>query len=126
MRKTVHTFRRSSSARALPLVAGVLLLLLVGIVSVYLWYVRGLGIHPDLSAQSGMSWYLRAPMPQARTEVAVAALRGRIYVIGGFDGFARTTATVQIYDPQADAWSNGPPLPQPVHHAMAATLGERL
>lgn len=106
--------------------ARVLLLLLVGLVFAYFWYVRGLGIQPVLEAKREMQWELRAPMPQPRTEVTAAVVGGRIYVIGGFDGFGRTTATVQIYDLQANAWTMGPPLPQPVHHAMAVTLDGRV
>ncbi len=101
-------------------------LLVVGVVGLYLWYVRGVGIRPQIGESPGFRWELRAHMPKARTEVAVAAWSGRIYVIGGFDGFARTTSTVQVYDPTTDTWTMGPPLPRGVHHAMAAAIGDRL
>jgi len=116
------TLRCRWKSRFLTLVV----LLAAVVVGAYVWYVRGAGIRPVIVAQREFLWEILAPMPHARTEVAAAALGGRIYVIGGFDGFARTTATVQIYDPRANAWTMGPPLPQPVHHAMAVTLGDRV
>lgn len=101
-------------------------LLVVGVVGLYLWYVRGVGIRPQIGESAGYRWHVHAAMPRPRTEVAVAAWRGRIYVIGGIDGFARTTSTVQVYDPATDTWTMGPPLPRAVHHAMAAAIGDRL
>ncbi len=116
------TLRRRWKSRLLSLIV----LLAVVAVGAYVWYVRGAGIRPVIVSQREFLWEIRASMPHPRTEVTAAALAGRIYVIGGLDGFARTTATVQIYDPQADAWSAGPPLPHPVHHAMAAALDDRM
>jgi hypothetical protein len=37
-------------------------------------------------AQGSDRWTMGAPMPSARTEVAVAELGGKIYVVGGFGG----------------------------------------
>lgn len=116
------TLRRRWKSRLITFVV----LFAVVVVGAYLWYVRGAGIRPVIVAQREFLWELRAPMPQPRTEVTAGVLGGRIVVIGGFDGFARTTATVQIYDPRANAWSMGPPLPRPIHHAMAVTLKDRL
>src|SRR3990172_3108256 len=107
-------------------VLSVLALLGAALVGLYFWYVRGAGIGPQIVAAPGLRWEVKEPLPQARTEVAAAVWRGRIVVVGGFDGFSRTTATVQIYDPVRDAWEPGPPLPQSVHHAMAAAVGDRL
>ena len=67
-------------------------------------------------------WTQLAPVPTARTEVAAAAARGNIYVIGGFSD-AGTVATVEIYDIGTDSWNSGPDLPIAVNHAMATTLG---
>ncbi len=107
-------------------VLSVLALLGAALVGLYFWYVRGAGIGPQIVAGPGLRWEVKKPLPQARTEVTVAVWRGRVVVVGGFDGFARTTATVQIYDPVRDAWELGPPLPHSVHHAMAAAVGDRL
>ncbi len=46
--------------------------------------------------------------------------------MSGFDGFARTGATVEVYDPAADSWRSGPDLPESRHHAAAATVGDTL
>lgn len=70
-----------------------------------------------------------APAPTARTEVAVAALDGLIYVVGGFEepGTWRiwqssVSTKVEAYDPATNRWSAGPDLPVGLHHAGAAVL----
>lgn len=64
-------------------------------------------------------------MPYARTEVGVAQLEGRIYVIGGF-GQAADQRVVQVYDISRDSWSTAAPLPIGLNHAGAVALGGRL
>jgi N-acetylneuraminic acid mutarotase len=72
------------------------------------------------------AWESRAPMLEARQEVAVAELDGRMYVIGGF--FAAEilfgiAATVEVYDPETEEWSFVAPLPVGLHHTAAASVG---
>lgn len=71
-------------------------------------------------------WEELAPMPTARQEVAVAALGGHVWVIGGFGPGAEPMPTVERYDPATNSWDVRPPLPLPVHHAAAVTVGDRL
>ena len=67
-------------------------------------------------------WVSGAPMPSERSEVAVAAVEGRIYVVGGFDG----QTELEVYDPSADRWTRGAPFPWAVHHAAAVGLDGKL
>ncbi len=71
-------------------------------------------------------WSSLTPMPSARQEVAVAAWRGEIWVIGGFGGSAEPTATVESYNPTHNVWETRAALPVPVHHAAAAVVNDRL
>ena len=71
-------------------------------------------------------WTSLAPLPTPRQEVAVAALRGHIWVMGGFGTAAEPTAAAESYDPATNAWTARPLLPTAVHHAAAVTVGERL
>src|SRR3990172_11465562 len=67
-------------------------------------------------------WVKKAPMPTPRTEVAVAQLSGKIYVVGGLGGDGRV---VEAYDPRADRWEVKAPLPTPLHHtSLVALRGE--
>ncbi len=50
------------------------------------------------------SWTNKAPMPTAREQLAAAAVNGKIYAIGGFDGGVRL-ATVEEYDPLTNSWA---------------------
>lgn len=70
---------------------------------------------PDVPGVAG--WRRLGEAPLALTEVAAAAFDGRIWVAGGLDANGRAVATVQVYEPAADSWSEGRALPGPVHHA---------
>lgn len=63
-------------------------------------------------------------LPAVRQEHSVAALRGEVYVIGGFTPSA--TSSVAAYNPVTDLWRSVASLPVVVQHANAATVGERI
>jgi len=71
-------------------------------------------------------WEARAPLPTARTEVAVAALNGRIYVAGGYAADGSTLDVVDVYDPATDSWATAAPLPEGRNHMGLAALAGRL
>ena len=79
------------------------------------------------------TWRTAAPMPTKRTEVAAAALDGKIYVVGGFEkpslgnmmNFA-ITPSVEMYDPMTDRWASKTPLPIGLHHVGIGVVGGRL
>ena len=71
-------------------------------------------------------WITLTPLPAPRQEVAVAAWREQVWVIGGFGSSADPVATVESYDPAHNVWESWPPLPEPVHHAAAAVVDNRL
>ncbi len=75
------------------------------------------------------SWIERAPMPTARTSLAAAATGGLVYAMGGFNFLQvpdRPLDVVEIYDPEADSWSVGPPLPEPRGAAAAAVVDGKI
>jgi hypothetical protein len=74
-----------------------------------------------VSAQATGQWTTGAPMPSERSEVAVAAVEGKIYVVGGFGG----QRELEIYDPETDRWERGAAFPHAVHHPGAAGSGDR-
>jgi len=71
-------------------------------------------------------WATRANLLEANSEMAVAELLGKIYVIGGYPASRVTVATVQVYDPASNRWSLATPLPDPLNHQMAAAANGRL
>ena len=73
-------------------------------------------------AQGTGRWTTGTPMPSARTEVAVAEVGGKIYVVGGFGG----ERELEIYDPTADRWSRGAAIPRALHHAAAVGWQNKL
>lgn len=74
----------------------------------------------------GLRWARAADLPTPRTEVAAAALDGRVYVAGGFLEDGRASDAVEVYDVRAGAWRASVPLPEAVHHTAVASLGSRL
>ena len=79
------------------------------------------------SPSEATGWAQVAPMPTARGELATTVTRGndgqRLWVIGGLAGLARTVDAVEVYDPEPDQWSEGPPLPEARHHLASAAVG---
>lgn len=118
--------------------------LLAGLVA-YLHYVQGWGARrfvnetigrfrpadsatttPIGSGGVGTHWETAAPMKKARSEIGAAEVNGKIYVIGGLDGYGRTTDSVEVYDIEKDSWSEAAKLPQALHHPAVTTDGEKV
>ena len=75
---------------------------------------------------SGLStWTAKTSMPYARSEVGVAQLEGRIYVIGG-SGPGADERVVQVYDIAADSWTLAAPLPVGLNHVGAVAVGRKV
>ena len=72
------------------------------------------------------SWRQATDAPLALTEVAAAPFAGAVWTAGGLDAEGQAVAAVQVYDPTFDAWSEGPTLPQAVHHSELVSAGDRL
>jgi N-acetylneuraminic acid mutarotase len=64
-------------------------------------------------------WSTRAQLLEPYSEIAVAEVNGKIYVLGGYPSTRRYVDTVQVYDPALDTWESSVPLPQPMHHTVA-------
>lgn len=74
-------------------------------------------------------WTRLAALPEARHHIALAAAGGKVYGIGGFSGAIpdwRAHASVFVYEPQADRWTNGPALPQARAEGVVATSGGKI
>jgi N-acetylneuraminic acid mutarotase len=66
------------------------------------------------------TWKTRAPLPQARVDLAVAGANGLVYALGGHDASGVTTATLWVYDPASNAWSTRAPMHTARAHLAAA------
>jgi N-acetylneuraminic acid mutarotase len=75
---------------------------------------------PESAPEASAEWEALRPAPNQRTEVAAAAVDGKIYIAGGFVPPGRTVPVVEVYDTATDSYSRGPDLPLAVNHAMAA------
>ena len=68
----------------------------------------------------------RAPLLEANSEMAVAEVAGKIYVLGGYPASRVPQTTVQAYEPATDTWVLATPLPIAIHHPVAAGVGGKL
>jgi N-acetylneuraminic acid mutarotase len=91
------------------------------------------GENPSAGSPAQGVWTTRAPAPTKRTEVAAAAVNGKIYVVGGFSEPSLSNLTnlaitnaVEEYDPAANTWAARASLPVGLHHTGIATLGGRI
>jgi len=71
-------------------------------------------------------WGTRTQLLDANSEMGVAELNGKIYVIGGYPSTRVTVATVQVYDPSTNSWSRTTPLPVPLNHLMPVVARGKL
>jgi N-acetylneuraminic acid mutarotase len=67
-----------------------------------------------------------APLPTLREHLAAVALDGKLHVIGGRWRGKGNLATLEIYDPAADAWRRGADMPSPRGGITAAALAGHL
>ena len=67
-------------------------------------------------------WGKRATLAEANSEMAVAYLDGKIYVVGGYPSTRKSVDTVQAYDVATDKWTLTTPYPTTINHASAVGL----
>jgi N-acetylneuraminic acid mutarotase len=60
-----------------------------------------------------------------RQENAVVLVDGKAWVLGGFQGLAESN-TSEIFDPTTGKWSDGPKLPEKMHHLNVAAIGKKV
>lgn len=75
---------------------------------------------PALAVAAGSGWQVRAPLPEARTEVTATSDGERIYLIGGFGQDSLQPSlprAMYAYSPKADQWEKLGDIPAGVHHA---------
>ena len=72
-------------------------------------------------------WTTHAPLSLGpRQEMGVAAVDGKVYVVGGFDASGQPVATMESYDPATDLWTPRASLPAPLHHVNVASVAGKL
>jgi N-acetylneuraminic acid mutarotase len=71
-------------------------------------------------------WGKRAPLLQPNSEMAVAELGGKIYVVGGYPSNRVSVDVVQVYDIKSDSWRLTTPYPTTINHASAVGINGML
>jgi len=71
-------------------------------------------------------WNTRANLIDANSEMGVAELNGKIYVLGGYPASRVTVDTVQVYDSASNTWQLTVPLLLGVNHSMPAVANGKV
>lgn len=71
-------------------------------------------------------WADAAPMPTARSSLAVVALAGRLYAFGGESTPGTVSDAIERYDPVAQSWSRLPAMPYRSHGLGAVVVGDAI
>src|SRR5690242_6585254 len=77
-----------------------------------------------LVAQDG-TWTTKQPLATVRVEVQLAAVGGKVYVLGGSIG-GNAVADVDEYDPATDQLRKRAPMPKGLDHLGAAVVGGKI
>ena len=72
------------------------------------------------------TWSRKAPLLTKRAEVGVAALDGKVYVVGGATPCLQASPLNQEYYLAADRWRDRAPLPDGLSHPGVAGLNHKL
>jgi len=59
------------------------------------------------------TWTTKTPLNQARNNLGVAVVSGKIYAIGGYNDSQSFLGTNEMYDPETGKWLNKTPMPTP-------------
>lgn len=89
------------------------------------------GLETDMATSSATDpapgkYGTRASLLDPNSEMAIAALDGKIYVLGGYPASRVTQNTLQIYDVATNTWTRGQPAPIRVHHPVLAGVNGKL
>lgn len=85
-----------------------------------------------VSAQTHGTWTRKAPSPHAVAEVGVAAVEGKIYVVGGgvqsekSGGIPVISGLNLMYDPASDSWRELAALPRALSHVAVTAWSGKL
>jgi N-acetylneuraminic acid mutarotase len=87
-------------------------------------YAKNLAHNEEYDPKTGR-WRARGPIPTARSGIAAAVLKERIFVFGG-ESPAGTFNQTESYDPAKNEWQSWVPMPTARHGLGAAVLGNQI
>ena len=88
--------------------------------------IASLGLATAAVAQMPTSpWKKAAPFPKPDEEYYGVAIKGKMYVIGGW-AEGKAAGLNYEYDPATDKWTEKKPMPRPAHHAALAALNGKI
>ena len=75
-----------------------------------------------MTEENGLSWTVKAEMPDTRYGAASVVHEGKIWILGGSMQITVPTDSVFTYNAAADDWVRAPSLPSACRNGSAATI----
>jgi N-acetylneuraminic acid mutarotase len=88
--------------------------------------IAGFSFARPIARKMPGDWTLKAPLPTKRFEVGVAALGGKLYVLGGESNGKPATILNTVYDPATNRWSELSPIPRETSHSGVAASKDKI
>jgi N-acetylneuraminic acid mutarotase len=102
------------------------------IIKMNMWLLIGalvacFGIHSTPAVAQDGKWRMAKPMPAPQGEIVSVAVGKKWYVMGGYDGAnVQARGIVNVYDAEADTWTEKKNMQIPAHHASAVELNGKI
>ena len=71
-------------------------------------------------------WQMKNDMLEIKYSFRTVVVEDDIYLIGGIDEFRQYLATVDVYNPRTETWSDIPAMPTPMYPQGAATVNGKI
>ena len=78
------------------------------------------------AAAAKSSWQTLADMPEARFEMATAAVGGTIYLLGGYSEGVKSSSRIDAFDLAENTWRRLADLPSSITHMDAVVDGRSI
>ncbi len=101
-------------------------LLAISIFAIFFLTAHGFNAVFAAGHSGQVQWSNKAPLLEPNSEMAVAQLDGKIYIVGGYPSNRVSVNTVQVYDIAKNSWSLTTPYPTTINHASAVGLNGKL
>jgi hypothetical protein len=80
----------------------------------------------SLAFSAENTWAQKAPLQQARSDLRVAVVNGKIYAVGGFAENNGAVGTNEECDPATDTWTYKTPMPTPRDSFATAVYEDKI
>src|SRR5687768_7534318 len=104
------------------------ILAFVLILAWYHWWHLSKSVFPlqKKVSKANLEFTLASPLPARVTEAGGTSYRDKFYLMGGIDGFGRTTKKFWEFDAETNTWKRLPDIPVPINHPGVVAAHDKI